>query len=186
MWWQVVAMCDLLDDGGQAYKVAEAWKNGPVPKTDASRHMARVAMVHAAVARGDGKLAAQMARDAGNAATVNKNVQRQPIDQGVLARNIESAIGQKEYDQAVNLIMDWENDYPESIVDGFTRLLRVKLEDEGFEVFQHRNVSPGDGGLSYGQVAVAAAMLRHSPAVFSSDHSPLIFKPLPGLICLLQ
>ena len=39
------------------------------------------------------------------------------------------------------------------------RLLRAKLEAEGFKVYQHRNVSPGDGGLSYGQVAVAAAML---------------------------
>jgi hydrogenase maturation protein HypF len=41
-----------------------------------------------------------------------------------------------------------------------TRLLRSGLEQAGFQVFQHRKVSPGDGGLSYGQVAVAAAILR--------------------------
>ena len=40
------------------------------------------------------------------------------------------------------------------------RLLRVGLEEEGFTVLQHRNVSPGDGGLSYGQAVVGAAMLR--------------------------
>jgi hydrogenase maturation protein HypF len=39
------------------------------------------------------------------------------------------------------------------------RLLRVKLEREGFEVCQHVQVSPGDGGLSYGQAVVAAAIL---------------------------
>ena len=39
------------------------------------------------------------------------------------------------------------------------RLLRTGLEEEGFTVLQHRNVSPGDGGLSYGQVVVGAAML---------------------------
>jgi hydrogenase maturation protein HypF len=38
------------------------------------------------------------------------------------------------------------------------RLLRAKLEAEGFEVFQHRQVSPGDGGLSYGQAVVGAAI----------------------------
>ena len=43
-----------------------------------------------------------------------------------------------------------------------TRLLRTGLEEEGFEVFQHAQVSPGDGGLSYGQVAVAAAQLNQS------------------------
>ena len=40
-----------------------------------------------------------------------------------------------------------------------TRLLRAGLEEKGFQVFLHRNVSPGDGGLSYGQAAVAAAIL---------------------------
>ena len=40
------------------------------------------------------------------------------------------------------------------------RLLRTGLEEEGFEVFQHRHVSPGDGGLSYGQAVLAASILN--------------------------
>jgi hydrogenase maturation protein HypF len=42
-----------------------------------------------------------------------------------------------------------------------SRLLRMALESKGFEVFQQQKVSPGDGGLSYGQAAVAASMLRN-------------------------
>jgi hydrogenase maturation protein HypF len=41
------------------------------------------------------------------------------------------------------------------------RLLRAKLEAQGFAVYQHKNVSPGDGGLSYGQTVVGAAILRN-------------------------
>jgi len=44
------------------------------------------------------------------------------------------------------------------------RLLRTGLEEEGFQVFQLRNVSPGDGGLSYGQAVVAAAMIKNRKA----------------------
>ncbi|MBS1802823.1 MAG: carbamoyltransferase HypF [Acidobacteria bacterium] len=40
------------------------------------------------------------------------------------------------------------------------RLLRSGLTETGFTVFQHRHVSPGDGGLSYGQAAVAASILE--------------------------
>jgi hydrogenase maturation protein HypF len=42
------------------------------------------------------------------------------------------------------------------------RLLRSELKAAGFNVYQHRRVSPGDGGLSYGQAAAAAAILRKS------------------------
>ena len=42
------------------------------------------------------------------------------------------------------------------------RLLRSNLEAEGFQVYQHRRVSPGDGGLSYGQAAAAAAILARA------------------------
>ncbi|MGB8031828.1 MAG: carbamoyltransferase HypF [Terracidiphilus sp.] len=44
------------------------------------------------------------------------------------------------------------------------RLLRAALEAEGFQVFQHVQVSPGDGGLSYGQAVVAAAIIRNESA----------------------
>jgi hydrogenase maturation protein HypF len=41
-----------------------------------------------------------------------------------------------------------------------TRLLRAGLQERAFKIFQNRRISPGDGGLSYGQSVVAAAILR--------------------------
>jgi hydrogenase maturation protein HypF len=40
------------------------------------------------------------------------------------------------------------------------RLLCIGLEEEGFQVHQHRSISPGDGGLSYGQAVITAAILN--------------------------
>ena len=40
-----------------------------------------------------------------------------------------------------------------------TREVTSLLEDEGFRVYRHRRVPPNDGGLSLGQLAIAAATL---------------------------
>jgi hydrogenase maturation factor HypF (carbamoyltransferase family) len=39
--------------------------------------------------------------------------------------------------------------------------MRERLEHKGLRVLQPERLSPNDGAISYGQVAVAAALLTH-------------------------
>jgi hydrogenase maturation protein HypF len=44
--------------------------------------------------------------------------------------------------------------------DRLVRTLAPALESDGFDVYGHRDVPPGDGGVALGQAYVAAARLR--------------------------
>jgi hypothetical protein len=86
----------------------------------------RAAILYAAIAKGDGKLAKSIADETASKDGAADYRERQ-IRQGVLARNIENYIRTKETDTALKLIDDWESEFPDAIWEGFTRTLRVKL-----------------------------------------------------------
>jgi hydrogenase maturation protein HypF len=91
---------------------------------------------------------------------------RHGVSKGQIAAEFHAGIAQGFIAAAANACK--ENGISQVVLSGgcmhnrrFARLLRTGLEEEGFEVFQHRQVSPGDGGLSYGQAVVAAAILKN-------------------------
>ena len=51
------------------------------------------------------------------------------------------------------------------------RLLRQGLEAKGLRSFSIADVSPGDGGLSYGQAVVGAAILSERARLIDEDWS---------------
>lgn len=122
--WQVVTLCDDLDDAGHAYAAAEEMQKTVKDPSDATRRALGAALVYAAVDRGEGKLAARLAKEIG---PVQPSFERQKLEQGILARNIEAAISAKEFDHATELLQQWEWEFPQAIVEGYSRLLKYRL-----------------------------------------------------------
>ena len=122
---EVMVRCDALDDARAALALAQSWR-GKINNGDKSQVRAvQSAILYAAVAAADAKTAHEAIATAGKA-PLGSYAEAQ-IQQGVLARNVENYIRTKDYDTALELLNQWECDYPDAIWDGFTRTLRVKL-----------------------------------------------------------
>ena len=121
----VVTTCNYTTRASTAYAYARKFLIQSVHGSAAARHVVLTALAYAAVANGNGKLAVRLAEQAGPG--VDKAYRQQEIQEGVLARNIESYILTGHFDTARHLITQWELDYPRAIIKGYTRLLRMKL-----------------------------------------------------------
>ena len=121
----VLIASDYLDDPATALAVAEEWRKKVAAGNKAQEHTMLAALTYASIAGGDGKRAAKYAEEAGT--RQDQPYDRAQLRQGVLARDIETYIRNKDFDTATKLVDQWEWDFPEAMVDGFTRMLRVKL-----------------------------------------------------------
>ena len=121
----VMTLCDYTDDVDKALTVAQEWlKKIPVGNRGV-QHTTLGAITYAALAKGDGKLAAKTAQEAG--VRREQPYDKQQLQQGVLVRNIETYNRTKDFDTATKLMDQWELEFPEAMVEGFTRLMRVKV-----------------------------------------------------------
>ncbi len=121
----VITTCNYTTRASRAYAAARKFLDQNVNLSAVVRHVVLTAMAYAAVANGNGALAVRLAKQAGLG--VDKPYRQQEIQEGVLARNIESYILTGHFDTARQLINQWELDYPRAIIKGYTRLLRMKL-----------------------------------------------------------
>ncbi len=137
---EVMTLCDYVDDVDAAVKEAQDWLKKINATNKPQVQTVQAALAYALLAKGDGK-GAKAAVDAAVAAMGSAPVptgraggvtavdayNQMEIRQGVLTRNVENYIRTKDLDTALTLLNQWELEFPESIWDGFTRTLRVKV-----------------------------------------------------------
>lgn len=118
-------LCDYLDDPAKAYDALQEWLRKLPAEKRSLQHTTLAAMAYVAIAKGDGKTAAATVQEAG--LRREQPYDKQQLQQGVLTRDVETYIRTRDFDTAEKLLLRWELDYPPALIDGFTRLLRVKL-----------------------------------------------------------
>ena len=123
--YYAVAACDYTDSAPEVMTTLQRWLQNHSNVSASAAHNMNTALAYAAVANGNGVLAATYVNRAGNADQMNYSAQE--IRQGVLARNVESYINSHHYRTVNKLLQEWDWQFPRAIIKGYTRLLRVKL-----------------------------------------------------------
>ncbi len=119
-----VLMCDHTDVAAEVLATLQAWRREHHHLKAAEKRLISVALAYAAIGTGNGKLAASYVAASGGSAMAYSAAE---IRQGVLARNVESYIQSNHLRTARHLLNEWEADFPQAVLKGYTRLLRTKL-----------------------------------------------------------
>ena len=119
-----VTQSDFGHDTGKALAVIEHWRDQMDHTTPAATRIIAAAECYAAVAAGNGKLAKKFAHEASRRTSDFKKAQ---LKEGELARNVESYIDTSHFDTARDLLNQWDLEFPDAIIQGFTRMERMKL-----------------------------------------------------------
>ncbi len=121
----VLSLCDEVNQPAEALKLARDYRDKLSGNNREVQRTLSLAIAYAAIANGDGKMAAKAIEDLGPRRDMGYN--EQEIQQGVMTRNIETYTRAHDFETADNLIDQWERDYPHALITGFTRLMAVKL-----------------------------------------------------------
>lgn len=161
----VLTLCDEVNDPDAGLKLARGFKDkNDITNREAQRTLS-LAVAYAAIACGDGKLATKVVEEVGPRRDLAFN--EQEIQQGVLTRNVETYTRAKDFQTADKLLDQWERDYPQTLITGFTRLMAVKLQLEQGQFAaaarlaeQHARALPG--------TFYAAELLYHARNAYSA------------------
>lgn len=122
---EVTALTEELSQPQVAQAVLDQCKPQLDPDRADAMHHFQVAQALTYIAAGKGKQCLETIKELGPRKNLPYNEMQ--MRQGVLARNIESFIAEGEFEPAQRALEQWEMDVPDTIPEGFSRVLKVKL-----------------------------------------------------------